>query len=127
MKVLVGAKTGAAILEQGLSRPLASLSIVPGISTRSRVGRIQRLAVEFPSLSDAPGIRPWKPVQLDRWASKSTTPRKARYAAQLVLALAGKPEDPACGNFDALKAIATWKAGDLEAYLVWLFDRHSFS
>lgn len=55
-------------------------------NTAADVARIRALARSFPSLTDAPGVDPWNPDALDRWAEGGVSDTQF-VAARVLLAV----------------------------------------
>jgi len=65
-------------------------------------------AIQFPSLSDANGIMPWDPNQLDIWAAELGRDRQAVHAARFMLELWHLHFAWECGTFDPKDALECW-------------------
>jgi len=77
----------------------------------------EELGLEFPSLRDAEGLRPWNPRVLDWWASRPGRDAAAVHAARFVLGCYCSARTWSCGRFDLFEAERAW---DREARLVFL-------
>ena len=83
-----------------------------------QVDRMRRLALEFPCLADAPGVRPWDAEALDRWAANPVS-HGERVTAQFLLAV-WSPETPwQSGRFDLMEALRLWSPSYREVFLAW--------
>ncbi|MCW8138297.1 MAG: hypothetical protein KIT58_05260 [Planctomycetota bacterium] len=83
---------------------------------------IERLAWSFPTLRGAPGVVPWDPEELDRWACGPVPSSGGLYAAQFVLGVWNIFAEWGCGRFDALRALNTWDSAHREAFVEWAED-----
>lgn len=81
---------------------------------------IERLALSFPALWHAQGVRPWEALQLDAWASSPTLADGALHAARFVLAVWDNSYAWRCGHFDAMEALSVWDAPHRGAFLTWV-------
>jgi len=122
-----------------------------GTDCSTVVGRIQDVALSFPSLVRAPGIAPeWDPYELDWWALEAPrVPDAAKHATRFVLGLwnpygqiicdqcrrqvegdhcsdcESSDSDLSpwqCGVFDVFHALNTWGYPDRKAFLRWATD-----
>ena len=82
--------------------------------------RMTNLARTFPSLQGAPGVRPWNPEELDRWAA-SVAAHGERVTASFILAVWNRSEWPS-GPFDVMVALRVWDLPHREAFLAWASD-----
>jgi hypothetical protein len=88
--------------------------------TRRRV-RMTLLAETFPTLKNAPGVDPWEPHELNRWALGPRSPGE-RWAARFVLNLWNQSEDWECGSFDVFEALARWDNAHRRAFAMWALN-----
>ena len=101
--------------------------IVPEIQNRMEVIKNMKqndnaflgLGVKFPALSEAPGIAPWNPNQLDSWAAESADDSNAVHSARFLLNLWMPAREWQCGRFDMNAAIQTWDRIHRRAFLDW--------
>lgn len=77
------------------------------------------LARMFPMLSQAPGIDPWEPRQLDKWA-KTAWDEAGQHAARFCLMVWNSRAKWKSGKFDLHTAWAKWDANHRNAAMVWL-------
>jgi hypothetical protein len=82
---------------------------------------IQQLALSFPTLQRANGIRPWHAGKLDRWAAR-VTDDQAQHAAQFVLSVWNSGALWECGRFSVVDALAFWDDAHHEAFWLWTTD-----
>ena len=82
--------------------------------------RMTNLARTFPSLQGAPGVRPWNPEELDRWAT-SVASHGERVTASFLLAVWTGSEWPG-SPFDLMEALRVWDPPHREAFLAWASD-----
>ena len=84
--------------------------------------QIRQLARTFPSLGkNAPGIDPWIPHELNRWAVGPASSGE-RHAARFVLAVWDNAADWECGRFDIVEALTVWDEPHRAAFLAWAGD-----
>ena len=83
-----------------------------------RSEQFEAWACRFPSLRAAPGVAPWDPALLDRWASGNGIDPAARHAVRFLLWNWGGTWQ--VGTFDALAAMVWWDAHHREIFLYWL-------
>jgi len=82
--------------------------------------RMTALAESFPTLRGAPGVAPWKPDRLDRWAAGPTPGSGAKHAARFVLAVANLHRSWRAGPFDAIGAVCAWDHAHRIAFQRWV-------
>lgn len=94
---------------------------------------ITELAMSFPSLRKAPGIEPWEPIELLRWAATIAS-HGERASAQFVLGVWNPTTDwdhvaeqnKIIGNsdtflpFDLFDAVMIWDAEHVAAVVKWM-------
>lgn len=79
-----------------------------------------KLAASFPTLKDAPGVAPFEPRALDRWASSSPAVTSGSLAAaRFVLSVFNPSTAFECGRFDLHEALSVWDADHRAAFLAW--------
>jgi hypothetical protein len=83
--------------------------------------RMTALARSFPSMHNAPGIEPWRPPDLDRWAAGPASSGE-RVTARFLLAVWDPSAPWDCGPFDAMEALAVWDLKHRDAFLEWASD-----
>ena len=83
---------------------------------------MSRLAASFPSLAGKPGVEPWEPQLLDKWASAPKTGFPERYSARFVLNLWNPDRDWNCGAFDLHIAMIAWDTAHRFSFAVWVMD-----
>lgn len=76
------------------------------------------LARSFPCLKNAPGVDPWDPAALDRWAAGPAS-HGERVTASFVLAVWDSSTDWACGRFDLMEALNVWPPSHRDPFLRW--------
>lgn len=80
---------------------------------------IEQLALCFPTLSAAGGVRPWNPREFDRWACGPAPGHGAKHSAHFVLAVWNNNIDWRCGRFDVVEALSIWDEAHQAAFLAW--------
>ncbi len=83
--------------------------------------KIQWLARTFPSLRKAPGVDPWIPHELNRWAVGPASSGE-RHAARFVLAVWDNDAGWECGRFDVVEALTAWDEPHRRAFLAWAYE-----
>ncbi len=83
--------------------------------------RMTGLARGFPAMRGAPGIDPWRPGELDRWAAGPAS-HGERHAARFLLAVWDPSTAWEAGRFDAMEALRVWDPAHRAAYLAWADD-----
>jgi len=83
--------------------------------------RMTELARSFPCLRDAPGVDPWDPQALDRWAVGPAS-HGERVAASFLLAVWDSSTDWTCGRFDLMEALNVWPESHRVPFLQWACD-----
>ena len=81
---------------------------------------VQRLALTFPTLQDAPGVAPWNPAQLDAWACGPAVTHGSSAAARFILMVWNPSADWACGCFDLAEAMMCWDSRHRAAFAAWV-------
>jgi hypothetical protein len=76
--------------------------------------KMSALAKSFPTLEDAPGVEPWDPAGLNRWASGPAPSSGARHAARFVLSVWNWNN-----RFDVHSAIRVWDDRHVAAFAAW--------
>ena len=71
----------------------------------------------FPSLSNARGIMPWDPNQLDIWASEFGRDEQALHSARFILERWNSGFAWECGKFDPKVALEIWDKIHRRAFL----------
>lgn len=79
--------------------------------------RLSTLALTFPTLRHAEGVRPWNPELLDEWAA--VRGGGARHSAAFVLGVWNDAGGWQCGRFDAISALASWDSEHRSAFVTW--------
>jgi hypothetical protein len=83
--------------------------------------RMTELARSFPTLRTAPGVDPWEPTELNRWAVGPRSPGE-RLAARFALNLWNQSAGWECGPFEVFEALARWDAEHCRAFARWAED-----
>jgi hypothetical protein len=78
--------------------------------------RMTALAEHFPSMRGAPGIDPWTPHELNRWAVGQAS-HGERHTARFLLAVWDPGTDWEAGGFDVLEALRVWDLAHRAAFL----------
>ena len=79
------------------------------------------LARGFPSMRGAPGVEPWDPGELNRWAAGPASSGE-RHAARFLLSVWDPATGWEAGRFDVLEALRIWDVTDRAAFLEWAAD-----
>ena len=82
--------------------------------------QMSRLALQFPTLRQAPGVQPWQPQQLERWACGPAPSSAAAHAARFMLAVWDNRRQWRCGAFDLIDAIRIWDETHAAAMQAWV-------
>jgi hypothetical protein len=77
------------------------------------------LARLFPMLANAPGIDPWEPRKLDKWA-KTAWDEAGQHAARFCLMVFNSHTKWKSGKFDMHAAWTKWDKNHREAAMAWL-------
>lgn len=83
--------------------------------------RMTELAETFPCLRNAPGVSPWEPGELNRWATGPAS-HGERVTAQFLLAVWNATVDWEAGRFDLMDALNVWPPSHREPFLEWASD-----
>lgn len=84
--------------------------------------RVRLLAQTFPSLWNAPGVRPWNAVTVDEWASSGGPSHGELCTARFILSVWNPDEQWQCGRFDIMEALRVWDMSHRKAFLDWAVD-----
>jgi hypothetical protein len=77
-----------------------------------------KLARGFPCLKNAPGVDPFVPEALSRWAAGPTS-HGERITAQFLLAVWDPSYEWGAGKFDLMEALRIWPPSHREPFLRW--------
>ncbi len=80
--------------------------------------RMADLARGFPSTRGAPGIDPWHPGELNRWATGPAS-HGERHAARFLLSVWDPSIEWEAGRFDVMEALRVWDMPHRAAFLRW--------
>lgn len=83
--------------------------------------RMTELARTFPCLRNAPGVSPWEPTELNRWACGPAS-HGERVSARFLLAVWDRSTDWEAGRFDIMEALEVWPPSHREPFLRWALD-----
>jgi hypothetical protein len=83
--------------------------------TRSRM---TQLALTFPCLRGAPGVDPFEPGELDRWAAGGAS-HGERVTARFLLAVWDASGEWAAGRFDVMEALRVRPPSHSRPFLAW--------
>lgn len=83
--------------------------------------RMTELAATFPCLSGAPGVLPFEPEELNRWAAGPAS-HGERVTAQFILAVWDPSTTWEAGRFDVMEALRVWPPSHSESFLRWAED-----
>ena len=78
------------------------------------------LAATFPSMWSVPGVDPWEPTELNRWALRASSGE--RKTAQFLLAVWDDSTEWEAGPFDVMEALRIWPDSHREPFLRWAAD-----
>lgn len=81
--------------------------------------RMSELAWSFPCLRNAPGVSPFRPEGLDRWAA-SVASHGERVTASFILAVWDASTAWEAGRFDLMEALNVWSPSHREPFLGWV-------
>lgn len=79
--------------------------------------RMSALAESFPALRNAPGVRPWRALDLEEWTAVCSSGEL--HAARFVLQVWNVHHEWSCGPFQVVKAMCTWDDGNRAAFQAW--------
>ncbi|TAJ99892.1 MAG: hypothetical protein EPO39_16260 [Candidatus Manganitrophaceae bacterium] len=84
--------------------------------------KMSDIAENFYDLIGEPGVRPWKPELLDKWAASKENENdpSSRCAAQFMLSLWDPNGSWLSGEFDLHEAISVWGPRNISAFAVWV-------
>jgi hypothetical protein len=77
-----------------------------------------KLATSFPCLKKAPGVSPFQPEHLDRWAV-SVASHGERVTASFILAVWDSSTEWKAGRFDLMEALRAWPPSHRDSFLMW--------
>lgn len=80
---------------------------------------IRLLAQSFPCLWNAPGIRPWVPLEFDEWASSGSPSHGEVCTARFLLAVWDPNNNWKSGRFDLMDSLRNWDPLHRQAFLEW--------
>jgi hypothetical protein len=83
--------------------------------------RMTELAENFPCLRGAPGVSPWDPLELNRWACGPAS-HGERVTARFLLAVWDRSTGWEAGPFDVMEALEVWPPSHREPFLRWALD-----
>jgi hypothetical protein len=83
--------------------------------------RMTELAWTFPSMRGAPGVNPWIPEELNRWALRAVS-HGERVTARFLLSVWDQHTDWEAGRFDVMDALGVWDLKHRAAFLKWASD-----
>lgn len=83
--------------------------------------RMTELARNFPCLERAPGVDPFKPDVLNRWAW-GVASHGERATAKFLLAVWDPETEWCAGRFDVFEALRVWDVKHRAAFLRWAAD-----
>lgn len=81
--------------------------------------RFEHLAKTFPCLRRAPGLDPWRPNTLDRWAASPSPSQGERVTARFLLTVWSPDEAWESGRFVLTEALRVWDVRHRRAFLIW--------
>lgn len=80
------------------------------------------LASSFPSLKGKPGVEPWGPHLLDKWACGPEPRLGARCAARFVLSVWDPVHEWRCGTFCLEMSLVAWDAEHRAVFAEWILN-----
>lgn len=83
--------------------------------------RMTELAKTFPCLRGAPGVSPFEPEELNRWAVGAAS-HGERVTATFILAVWDSSTEWGAGRFDLMEALNVWPPSHREPFLKWASD-----
>ncbi len=83
--------------------------------------RMTGLARSFPCLRGAPGVAPFEPEELNRWAVGPAS-HGERVTAKFILAVWDSSTEREAGRFDLMEALNVWPPSHREPFLMWARD-----
>ncbi len=83
-----------------------------------RCDKMTSLAETFPCLRGAPGVSPWEPTELNRWAASPAPSTGERVTARFMLAVWDSSVDWEAGRFDLMEALNVWPLSHREPFLL---------
>ena len=83
--------------------------------------KMTELAETFPCLRGAPGVSPWAPAELGRWAAGPAS-HGERATANFVLAVWDGSAGSEAGGFDLMEALRVWPPDHRGPFLKWASD-----
>jgi hypothetical protein len=82
--------------------------------------KMTALALSFPTLADADGVRPWDPDRLEAWLRSGAPGHGARCAGRFVLSVWNSYHEWQCGGFDLHEALGCWDERHRRAFVAWI-------
>jgi hypothetical protein len=83
--------------------------------------RMTDLAYTFPCLREAPGVDPFDPKELDRWAAGPVS-HGERVTASFVLAVWDPSATWEAGRFDLMEALNLWPPSHRGPFARWVMN-----
>ena len=83
--------------------------------------QMSELAESFPCLRGTPGVRPFDPGELNRWATGPAS-HGERVTARFILAIWDSSIEWEAGRFDLMEALNVWPPSHREPFLGWASD-----
>jgi hypothetical protein len=95
------------------------------------IARLERLALSFPTLRKAPGVKPWNEEQFetwvheqakragDAWEKDQKAAARAAHAGLFLLSLVDRLGGP---GFELALAMASWNEAHRDAFRAWVAD-----
>lgn len=87
--------------------------------TSKRISKMTELALTFPTLRDAPGVKPFDTGLLDAWAAAGGRGSGSQHATRFLLAVWNSEGEWTSGTFDAVKAMSSWDTNHRAAFVAW--------
>jgi hypothetical protein len=86
-----------------------------------RKEKMTALAETFPCMRGVPGVDPWEPEELNRWAAGPASSGE-KQVVRFLLSVWNRYEEWECGRFDAMEALLVWDAENRKAFATWAAD-----
>lgn len=117
IKALIEGESESAVKEQARKTLRIICISRPEVREPERQ-RMSNLALSFPSLREAPGVREWDPNALNIWATGSAT-SIGRVSASFILNVWEPSTAWEAGPFELMRALRTWDSEHRAAFASW--------
>lgn len=82
--------------------------------------KMTKLALSFPALSGADGVKPWDAERLEAWLRSGAPGHGAKCAGRFVLSVWNPYHEWRAGRFDVHEALGCWDARHSAAFVAWI-------